>query len=59
MKISFSPPYVDESVVKEVVDSLNSGWITTGPKVKALETEIKKLCSAQDGRKRSRNLQLA
>jgi dTDP-4-amino-4,6-dideoxygalactose transaminase len=48
MKISFSPPYVDESVIKEVVDSLNSGWITTGPKVKALENEIKELCSAQE-----------
>ena len=48
MKISFSPPYVDESVVNEVVDSLNSGWITTGPKVKALENEIQKLCAAQE-----------
>lgn len=40
MKIPFSPPYVDESVINEVVDSLRSGWITTGPKVKALEQEI-------------------
>lgn len=48
MKISFSPPYIDESVINEVIDSLNSGWITTGPKVKALENEIKKLCSAQE-----------
>ena len=41
MKISFSPPYVDDSVIDEVVDSLKSGWITTGPKVKALEDEIR------------------
>lgn len=40
MKIPFSPPYIDDSVIKEVVDSLESGWITTGPKVKALEQEI-------------------
>lgn len=40
MKISFSPPYIDESVISEVNDSLTSGWITTGPKVKALESEI-------------------
>ncbi len=40
MKINFSPPYVDDSVINEVVDSLKSGWITTGPKVKALEDEI-------------------
>ncbi len=40
MKISFSPPYIDESVVSEVNDSLSSGWIPTGPKVNALESEI-------------------
>lgn len=48
MKIPFSPPYIDESVINEVVDSLKSGWITTGPKVKALESEIKKLSNAQE-----------
>ena len=41
MKIPFSPPYIDDTVINEVVDSLRSGWITTGPKVKALEEEIK------------------
>jgi len=48
MKILFSPPYIDDSVITEVVDSLKSGWITTGPKVKALETEIKKLTLAKE-----------
>ena len=43
MNIPFSPPYIDESVIAEVTDSLRSGWITTGPKVKALETEVTKL----------------
>lgn len=47
MKIPFSPPYIDESVISEVTDSLKSGWITTGPKVKALEEEIKKLSGAK------------
>lgn len=47
MKIPFSPPYIDTSVVEEVVDTLHSGWITTGPKVKALEVEIQKLSGAQ------------
>ena len=42
--IPFSPPYIDEDVISEVLDSLNSGWITSGPKVKALEEEISKLC---------------
>ena len=40
MKIPFSPPYIDDTVINEVVDSLRSGWITSGPKVKALEEEI-------------------
>lgn len=35
--IPFSPPYVDDDIIKEVVQSLSSGWITSGPKVKALE----------------------
>ena len=47
MKISFSPPYIDDSVIHEVVDCLNSGWITTGPKVKALEKEIRTLSGSQ------------
>ncbi|MBS1772968.1 MAG: DegT/DnrJ/EryC1/StrS family aminotransferase [Bacteroidetes bacterium] len=37
MNIPFSPPYIDDDVIKEVVDTLQSGWITSGPKVKALE----------------------
>ncbi len=48
MKIPFSPPYIDDSVIDEVVDSLKSGWITTGPKVKALEQEIKSFSGAQE-----------
>ena len=47
MKIPFSPPYIDDSVIAEVTDSLKSGWITTGPKVKALEDEIQKLSNAK------------
>jgi len=43
MKIPFSPPFVDQDVINEVLDSLNSGWITSGPKVKALEEEVCKL----------------
>ncbi len=40
MKIPFSPPFVDQDIIDEVVDSLTSGWITSGPKVRALEEEI-------------------
>lgn len=48
MKISFSPPYVDQDVIHEVTDSLESGWITTGPKVKQLETEISGLIGIEN-----------
>ena len=40
MKIPFSPPYVDDDVINEVIDSLKSGWITSGPKVKLFEEKI-------------------
>lgn len=40
MNIPFSPPYIDQSVIDQVLDTLNNNWITTGPKVKALEQEI-------------------
>ncbi len=48
MKIPFSPPYIDNEVINEVVDSLKSGWITTGPKVSALEGEIKRFTSSKE-----------
>lgn len=48
MKIPFSPPYIDEAVINEVVDSLRSGWITSGPKVKSLEEEIKTFSGAKE-----------
>lgn len=37
MKIPFSPPYINKAVLQEVKSALESGWITTGPKVKQLE----------------------
>lgn len=40
MQIPFSPPFIDADVEAEVLDALRSGWITTGPKVKALEQEV-------------------
>ena len=32
MNIPFSPPDISEDEINEVVDTLKSGWITTGPK---------------------------
>lgn len=48
MKIDFSPPYINDQVIEEVIDSLKSGWITTGPKVKVLENQIKEFAHAKE-----------
>lgn len=42
IKIPFAPPFIDEEVKQEVMQALESGWITTGPKVRALEAETAK-----------------
>ncbi len=42
--IPFSPPDITEEEIAEVVDTLRSGWITTGPKTKKFEKEISKYC---------------
>jgi dTDP-4-amino-4,6-dideoxygalactose transaminase/lipopolysaccharide/colanic/teichoic acid biosynthesis glycosyltransferase len=38
--LPFSPPCIGEEEIKEVVDTLRSDWITTGPKVKRFEEEF-------------------
>ena len=47
MNIPFSPPDISEEEINEVVDTLKSGWITTGPKTKLFENEIAKLCGTK------------
>jgi dTDP-4-amino-4,6-dideoxygalactose transaminase len=48
MKIPFSPPFIDQSVIDQVMDTLNSKWITSGPKVKALEDEMVALTGSKE-----------
>ena len=38
--IPFSPPDISEDEINEVIDTLKSGWITTGPKTKELERRL-------------------
>ena len=38
--LPFSPPFIGEEEIAEVVDSLRSGWITTGPKTKRFEADF-------------------
>ena len=43
-QIKFSPPDISQAEIDEVVDTLKSGWITTGPKTKKFEKEIAEFC---------------
>jgi dTDP-4-amino-4,6-dideoxygalactose transaminase len=38
--LPFSPPDIGEDEIAEVVDTLRSDWITSGPKVKRFETDF-------------------
>lgn len=44
MDVLFSPPDITEREITEVVDTLRSGWITTGPKTKLFEKNIAEFC---------------
>ena len=43
-KIPFSPPDITQEEIDEVVDTLRSGWITTGPKTKLFEKQLAEYC---------------
>lgn len=47
MKVNFSPPDITEDDINEVIDTLRSGWITTGPKTKRFENEIASYCGTE------------
>jgi len=42
--IPFSPPFIDEITINEIIDTLKSGWITTGPKTKLFEKKLTQYC---------------
>jgi dTDP-4-amino-4,6-dideoxygalactose transaminase len=44
--LSFALPSIGEEEIAEVVDTLRSGWLTTGPKVKRFESEFSAYTSA-------------
>lgn len=43
--IKFSPPDITQDEIDEVIDTLKSGWITTGPKTKQFEKQIAQYCN--------------
>lgn len=48
MNISFSPPDITQLEIDEVVDTLKSGWITTGPKTKKLEKLLSEMIGTNE-----------
>lgn len=42
--IPFSPPDVGTKELEEIALALDSGWITTGPRVKRFETSLERYC---------------
>jgi dTDP-4-amino-4,6-dideoxygalactose transaminase len=44
--IKFSPPDIGQDEIDEVVDTLKSGWITTGPKTKLFEKQLTDYCGS-------------
>lgn len=45
--IPFSPPRIDEKIKSAVIEALDSGWITTGPKTKQFEIKLAEYCSVE------------
>jgi dTDP-4-amino-4,6-dideoxygalactose transaminase len=44
--LAFAPPLIGEEEIAEVVDTLRSGWITTGPKTARFEQEFARYLGA-------------
>ncbi len=45
--IPFSPPRIDQKIIDEVIQALQSGWITTGPRTKLFEQKLTTYCGSQ------------
>ncbi len=46
--LTFSPPAIGEEEIAAVVDTLRSGWITTGPKTREFERQFAASLQAED-----------
>ena len=46
-KVPFSPPDISKFEIQEVVEALQSGWITTGPRTKELEKRLAEFCHTE------------
>lgn len=46
-QIPFSPPRIDQKTIDAVTEVLRSGWITTGPKTRELESKLNDYCGSK------------
>ena len=46
-EIPFSPPDITDLEIAEVIRTLKSGWITTGPRTKEFERKIAAYCGTK------------
>jgi dTDP-4-amino-4,6-dideoxygalactose transaminase len=46
--IPFSPPRIDQKIIDAVIETLRSGWITTGPKTKLFEKKLTEFCGNKE-----------
>ena len=44
--LPFAPPLIGETEIEEVVDTLRSGWLTTGPKTRKFAEEFSEYTKA-------------
>lgn len=47
LNISFSPPDISGAEIEEVIQTMKSGWITTGPRTKLFEAKIAEYVGSQ------------
>ena len=46
--IHFSPPFLNRNIELQMIETLQSGWITSGKKVKEFESELMKFTNAKN-----------
>src|SRR5690554_1190613 len=45
--LAYNQAYIGEEEIQEVVDTLRSGWLTTGPRTKKLEEKLQEYLSVK------------
>lgn len=48
LRVPFAPPYIGEEEIQEVVETLRSGWLATGPRVARFERDFAEVIGAEN-----------